>query len=164
MTAAIEAERREGRGRRKCDLHDACVAEYTAEIKQINVKITQLCDMAKHWTKYSERLAAAEQKIGHHGDLIKEGSAWRKEHMSFADKSIEKQTAKDDAMQDDINGLKVAMAELTTAIVQTKADLKEYFRKPLIAAAIGVALTCASAVGVLIMFVLQILAKAKGFA
>ena len=146
----MEMERRET-VRRKCDQHDACVAEYTAEIKQIHGKIKQLCDMYKGLAGHGDRLTAAEHKIVSHGERIKEEKVWRNGHEQFKTDSLEKQAARDDAMQGEINELALAMKDLANTITTTEGRLMDYFSRKLLAVA-GVAIvTCLGAVGAFTM-------------
>ncbi len=161
MSDTAEIERRQY-ARRQCDQHDLCVQKIESRLDSIDRKINTLCKRSETHVLTADRVRDLEHRIASHDEKIGDELRWRDGHERFKDDAQKEQRLKDEAMQNDITGLKLAVSELTTTIVETKSDLKEYFRRPLIAGAIAAVVTCVSALGVLFMFVMQMIAKSKG--
>ena len=154
MPEKIEIDRRQY-SRRQCDQHDLCVQQVNTELEKINRKIDILCKRSETQILTAERVKDLEHRIGNHQEKIDDERKWRNGHEKFKDCSLKEQQKKDDAMQADITGLKLAISELTTTIVSTEARAKEYVRKPLLAMAGVAVVTCLGAVGALAMAIVN---------
>ena len=148
-------EERRIKDRRQCDQHDLCVQQINTELDKINRKIDLLCKRSEAYVLTADRVKDLEYRIGNHQEKIDDERKWRNGHEVFKDRAQKEQQEKDDAMQADITGLKLAISELTTTIVSTEARAKEYVRKPMLAMAGVAVVTCLGAVGALAMAILN---------
>ena len=149
-----------------CDKHDVCMLSYDNQLKNMEKKLESVCKRMDEQNQYGERITAIEHRLdGHQRDLNGNLKKWDK-HENYAKEKINEQKERDEKMDDDIKSLSQNLASLPAIIAEMKTDIRNYvdekiealiggWRKMVIGAMGVMILTCASAIGTLVILYIQ---------